>query len=188
MLIGVSGYAQSGKDSIAGILKPLGFERRAFADKMREALLAIDPIISHEALVPLRLSEILKVMTWDLAKVTYPEVRDLLQRLGTDAGRNILGEDVWVDAAMNDIESTDNIVFSDCRFINEAQAIVDKGGEVWRVSRSGVGPVNDHISEVGLDGWAFDKYLKNLGTLDDLRHAVIHATSGGPLLWGTQHE
>ena len=57
MIIGISGYARSGKDSVANILvQDFGFERRAFADKLREALYALNPIIAYD---------------WDLARPIY---------------------------------------------------------------------------------------------------------------------
>ena len=48
-----------------------------------------------------------------------------------------------------------------------------RGGRVWRVSRPGVGPINDHISEVGLDDYPFDAVIDNDGTLDDLHERVL---------------
>jgi 50S ribosomal subunit-associated GTPase HflX len=47
MIIGLSGYAQVGKDTVANILvQHHGYKRVAFADKIRECLFALDPIIA----------------------------------------------------------------------------------------------------------------------------------------------
>lgn len=169
MLIGLSGYAQSGKDTVASIFGEFGFERVAFADLMREAALAFDPIISPGSVEPLRLSDVVAEFDWDVAKVEIPEVRRTLQRLGTEVGRSLLGEDVWVNALFSrlDLDNQDYVV-SDCRFPNEAQRIVDEGGLMVRVSRR-FGPANDHLSEVALDGWDFNFRLINNGTIEDLR-------------------
>ena len=44
MIIGLTGYAQSGKDTVAKILiEQYGFTRVAFADKIRELLYEMDP-------------------------------------------------------------------------------------------------------------------------------------------------
>ena len=43
MLVGITGYAGSGKDTAALALLNNGFERRAFADPLRAGLLGIDP-------------------------------------------------------------------------------------------------------------------------------------------------
>ena len=46
MIIGISGYATAGKDTIGEILvENHGFRRIAFADKLREVLLALNPIV-----------------------------------------------------------------------------------------------------------------------------------------------
>lgn len=68
------------------------------------------------------------------------------------------------------------VVIPDVRFPNEAQAIRNTGGVVWRkkrtVERLAVGP---HISEIGLVGWAdkeFDAVLEDTSSLDILNVAV----------------
>lgn len=187
MLIAVSGYARSGKDSIANILvDEHGFRRIAFADVMRDMLLAIDPIVyqvhpqkkrglRERPEQNTRVSQLVAYKGWDYAKTEYPEIRRLLQTLGTDAGRRYLGENVWVDAAMRHVNAGDDVVFSDCRFTNEASATKARGGFVWRVNRPGVDAVNAHESERGLDTWRFDATIPNGGTLDQLAHRVEDA-------------
>jgi hypothetical protein len=117
-------------------------------------------------------------------------VRDLLQRLGTEAMRDGLHKNVWVNALMadykihpehfNDIangrETGDgypNWIITDTRFPNEAQAIKDKGGMVIKVDRSGVGPVNGHPSEDALKDYNFDYVIHNDGSINDLDKKVI---------------
>lgn len=184
MLVGLSGYARSGKDTVASILVyDHGFTRVAFADVLKDCLLALNPIVEtwadgnvddHWAEYD-RVKDIIDIFGWDKAKERYPELRELLQRLGTEVGRSILGENIWVDAAMSKVLDFGRVrgdfVFSDARFLNEARAITPHG-EVWRVNRSGVGPANDHISEVGLDDWPFDRIIANNGTLEDLSDVV----------------
>ena len=176
MIVGLSGYAQSGKDSVAAILAECGFTRRAFADPLRAALYALDPLLATDAgNGPVRYSALIDRLGYESARKTVfaPEIRRLLQRLGTEVGRDLFGEDFWVDQAMR--LDPGHYVFTDCRFLNEAKAIVDAGGEVWRISRPGVGPVNDHISEVGLDDWPFDRRIANDGSLTDLAEKVHSA-------------
>jgi hypothetical protein len=63
--------------------------------------------------------------------------RQLLQYLGTEVCRDLLGPDVWIRAAFARLERVDPlpslVVFEDLRFPNEAQAIRDRGGEVIRL-------------------------------------------------------
>jgi hypothetical protein len=107
---------------------------------------------------------------WDSAK-RDPEVRRLLQRMGTEAGRNIHGEDCWIRIAKRKVdEAPGNVVITDVRFANEAQAIRSWGGKVIRIERPNVGPVNGHASEA----LAFepDAVIENSGTIEELHDQV----------------
>jgi hypothetical protein len=176
-LVAVSGYARTGKDSIVGFLvEDHGFTRVAFADIMRECALALDPLIElNHVMATKRLSELVEEFGWDEAKERWAEVRRTLQRLGTEVGRNILGQNIWVDAAFNRLDSTGSYAIADARFWNEAIAVERRDGQVWRVERPGYGPVNDHPSETGLDDWPFDVRFVNDRTLEDLRGDVAIA-------------
>ena len=167
MIIGLSGYARSGKNTVADIL---GEEYRqvSFAEPMREAMLKLNPLIVGDS----RLSDIVDEEGWHGAK-TYGEARRLLQVFGTEVGREMFGENFWVNIAMTGIDSGDNVVFTDVRFPNEAWAISRIGGQVWRVNREGVEAVNTHPSEHALDGWDFDRVINNNGTLNDLRVQIL---------------
>lgn len=186
-IIGLSGYARSGKDEVAKFLiEAHGFKRVAFADKLREVLYALNPIVvadyKHHGMVPdgydgpvyRRFAEVIEQYGWDGYKESpfSDELRQLMQRMGTEAGRQTLWDSIWVDAALTGHDEDARLVVTDCRFPNEAQAIKDRGGKVWRVSRPGVGPANAHASETSLDDWSFDGRIENDGTLMDLRSSV----------------
>lgn len=163
MIIGLSGYARSGKDTVAAILAEDGWERRAFADPLREMLLRLNPIADGE----LRVQDLVSLYGWDDAKTLYPEIRELLQRLGTEAGREILGDDIWVKTTLSTM-SGGKYVITDCRFPNEADAIRAAGGQVWRIHRPGFGPVNAHATENSMESYKFDAHIHNDGDLYDL--------------------
>jgi len=118
---------------------------------------------------------------------TKMTVRDFLQKLGTDAMRMGLHDNVWVNALMADYKhektcdcekecrctfKLPNWIITDVRFPNEAQAIKDKGGIIIRVDRPGVSPINDHPSEIGLDGWKFDYRIANVSDIYSLKQTV----------------
>lgn len=177
MIVSISGYGTSGKDTIADVLCEEGFERLAFADKLRECVQALNPIITYKysafnQIELLRYNDLLADLGYEQAKAQFPEFRGVLQRLGTDAGRRVIDDNIWVNATLNAMDPAKNYVLTDCRFPNEAQATIDAGGVVWRVERPGVGPANEHISEVALDDWDFDEYIVNDGTLADLADQV----------------
>lgn len=174
-LIGLSGYARSGKDEAAKVLvDKYEFTRVAFADKLREVLYALNPVITIKpyhnwgvdppnGYTRVFLKEVIDVYGWDSYKETEfgDEIRRLLQRLGTEAGKELLGDSIWVDAALTGHPADAKIVVTDVRFPNEAERIKSLGGIVVRVNRPGVKAANAHSSEVALDDWAFDYTLEN---------------------------
>lgn len=195
VVLGVNGFAGAGKDTFADILvEKYGFVKMAFADPMREIAMAIDPIV-HLGVVwadsggdeflgerteladgfglrTVRYSDALEEVGYNEAKFKYPEIRNFLQRLGTEAGRNILGEDFWADLAMKRSSGYGRVVLADCRFQNEAHAIRRRAGHVIRIERPGVEAANDHPSEHDLDGFPFSEVVHNNGTIEDLEWCV----------------
>jgi hypothetical protein len=178
MIIGLNGYARAGKDTTAEVMKEFGFQRVAFADKLKEALYQLNPLVmDNGSVVPStlgtasRLQRVIDVTGWDGYKQTgySDEIRSLLQRMGTEVGRKTLWENIWVDAAISNLFHNADYVFTDVRFPNEAHAIKEHGGQVWNISRVGVGPANNHVSEVALDDWPFDKFIVNAGTLEEYK-------------------
>ena len=174
MIIGISGYARSGKDTIAQYLvESHGFTRMAFADPMREALYRLNPSVTVSGVHGVPLASVVETLGWERLKEISPDVRVLLQRMGTEVGRGMFGQDLWVDYLMKKAENaTTDIVIPDVRFVNEAEAIKNAGGTVIRVNRPGVEAVNDHISEHELDGYNFNIYLDNVTTIEGLCTAV----------------
>jgi hypothetical protein len=171
MIVGLSGYAQSGKDTVAGMLIGLHkYQRVAFADNIRELLYKMDPFI-NEGQPVFRLQDIVDSQGWDNAKTTAPEVRRLLQDLGVGA-RELFGSNFWVEQALKNIKPTDNIVITDVRFQNEAEAIKKHEGQIWRVNRPGVGPVNDHVSETEMDSWDWDSVITNDKDMEHLTEQI----------------
>lgn len=163
MIIGLSGYARSGKDTVAEFLiEEYDFKRVAFADTIRDILYAMNPSIGSQGL-----KEMVDNYGWDVAKANG-EVRALLQTLGVSA-RTFMGDGVWISAAVRKmLDAETNYVIPDVRFTNEADMIKRIGGHVWRVNRPGVGPINDHVSENQLDNYKFNGEINNSGSLDGL--------------------
>lgn len=192
IIVGMSGYARSGKDEAAKVLvEEFGFTRISFADKLREFLYALNPQVAWTDVdaklkfMPnvkngvIRLRDVIDEFGWDGYKDTMyaSEIRPLLQRLGTEAGREVLWDSIWIDAAFAGLDPDGKYVIADARFPNEAQAIVERGGQMWRISRAGNEPAKlpdgtIHSSETSLDDWRFDIGINNNETLERFQQTV----------------
>jgi hypothetical protein len=205
LIIGFTGEAQAGKDTAASLLTgKFGFRRIAFADTMREMLYRLNPIVvleqsrvirwvledrldyrktegrqavgydSDENVGFIRLADLIDAAGWDTAKEA-PEVRQLMQRMGTEAGRDLFGENFWVDFTFKKIKAEDHAVaFTDVRFDNEAEEIVANGGHVIKIvsDRTTKLDTPKHSSENGISPHLIDFVVENNGTIEEL-HAQI---------------
>lgn len=169
MLIGLTGRAGSGKDTVAQALRGefgnLGIV--SFADPMRAMLRAMGVPPNYMT------DRSLKEQPVPGIGVSY---RLLAQSLGTEWGR-LIDPDLWLRIAARKIYSAPpgvHIVVPDVRFDNEALLIRSMGGQVWRVNRT-VEAVRAHASEAGVSDNLIDLEIDNSGSLDDLCHAVALA-------------
>lgn len=170
-IISLSGFARSGKDTVAATLVDLcDYTRVSFADAIRDALYTLDPVISDPGRPwQHRLSTMVDSIGWDGVKTQFPEARRLLQVFGTEVGRDTFGDSVWLDKVMDKIRSGGQYVVTDTRFHNEYDLLKASGACMVWISRPGVRPVNSHLSDDALVGIPFDVYIDNDGTLEDLR-------------------
>lgn len=127
-------------------------------------------------------------------------VRDLLQKLGTEAMRDGLHTNVWVNALFADYIHTKNCgcekncrcehdlpnwIITDLRFPNEMEAVEKRHGITIRVVRpevkdyfqlknrdGSITHVTLHSSETALDDAEFDYEIINNGTIADLVEKV----------------
>ena len=190
MIIGISGKAQSGKDTVCRMivytlwyynysqrLKPFGIEHyyntyERFGD-------VIDFTHWYKTSFANKLKQCLSnILNVSISKFEDNEfkksevewlgmtVRELLQKFGT-AIRNEVSDDFWVKACLNNLEKDDDCLITDVRFKSEAKGIKDLEGIIVRVNREGAGAGN-HISEIDLDDYSFDYVINNDGSMEDL--------------------
>jgi len=219
-IIGIHGYIESGKDTVANIIKKIDAERdwkiKKFASKLKQIATILTGIpsdkfedqefkktyLGDEWTVETKIDHtLIKDGKATRAKVfNRMTVRDMLQKLGTEAMRNGLHPDVWVNALLCDYKKTKNKdeeythpnwIISDLRFPNEYDAIKKKDGFCIKVvrprlltpkftSKDGLVSVQyiemdmakQHISEYALDNHTFDYTLDNSGDIDDLEKEV----------------
>lgn len=105
--------------------------------------------------------------TWEEVFVTKPpHVRTLLQQEGTEKGRNVYGENVWIETMIawirvySEYWGVSKFIVPDVRFPNEVTAIQKAGGKVYRIiaphrdkSSSASPEARAHPSETSLDGF-----------------------------------
>lgn len=167
MIIGLSGKAGAGKDTVgACLVQQHGFKQDAFARRLKDAANAIFGL-SYDQLYG------------DLKEVVDPHwgaaPREILQKLGTECLRNGYDENVWVWALRRGLKEGGHYVITDVRFPNEADAIRTWGGVIWRVERPGAcahNGVAEHPSEIALDDYAFDYKLANNASIEELYRNV----------------
>lgn len=178
MIIGVTGIAQSGKDTVAQYLvENYGFTRKAFADKLKEFCYLISP----------ELREAVDAVGWEDAK-KIPVFRRLLQDAGHNA-RVVFGDDFWVNQVLEkrDEGYEENIVITDLRYPNEFERVNWLNGWTIRVNRPSINMVNNHITETQhlnipvtfevVNGTLGNLYLeidKIMFVIDDIESGWVH--------------
>jgi len=176
-IIAFSGYKQSGKSECAKCLIEHGYRRMSFADTLKEMLLLMG--IERECLYGSRKEE---VIPW--LGVTG---RHCMQTIGTEWGRELINDDVWVKVMERRLKETPNsiaVVFDDCRFENEVQLIRSLGGVIVRVTR----PVSfwtklwrfltRYVRHKSEQLPAYDREITNDGTIEDLRVKALVIARG----------
>jgi hypothetical protein len=168
LIIGLNGFRESGKDTAgAYLVKHYGFHRLSFAEPLKQSVANLFDISLEEIeewknwpSVRVNLSGPSGRMTRDIKKYSDMDFRTFLQRYGTEAHRDVFGENFWVDQAMSQIEEGKNYVFTDARFPNELMAIRKAKGLTVRIERD-VTTNDAHRSEAVPPRWLIDRYLHN---------------------------
>lgn len=187
-ILGLSGKAKHGKDTVASLLMLLYSEyqptRRAFADALKEDIFNLlcygsggwaDEYWAYEQTHrPAGTVDVLKIDFINSIK-HRPEVRDLMQAYGV--AQRAAQPDFWIQRCFKWASQlgVKLLIVPDVRFINEADAIREHGGLVLRVTRpyynSGLTPEQlAHPSETELDNYEhFAGYIHNDGGIGRLR-------------------
>lgn len=158
-LVAFTGPAGAGKTTAAQTLvKHFGFHRLSFAQPLRDMLVALG--VPTENLTEKKHEPI----DWLGGK----SARHALQLLGTEWGRQMIDQDLWLNVMRKRIESvrgiitTQGIVIDDCRFDNEARLIHELKGSVFCINRPGCARM-EHESERGISPELIDQYVPNNG-------------------------
>lgn len=183
MILGVTGFIGSGKDTIADYLCTFyGFKRLSFAASLKDAVASVfgwDREMLEGTTRSSREWREQKDIWWSERLGMDVTPRWVLQYWGTEVCRNGFHQDIWVASVENKLRNaTDNIVITDCRFSNEVMAIKNAGGITCRVERGSRPEWYEDASNLNKGprqiGWAIAKdKLKRLGV-----HASEYSSVG----------
>jgi len=171
LIIGVHGFKQSGKDTLARLLvDEFGYERVAFADRVKEAIHVIFGVPRKLLYGSDKDKQKPSGVRWedlqDISRDTRddPEVlsiRELLQIFATEICRSKIPS-IWYRYLP--LPEGKRLVISDLRFRNEAEFLLNRGAHLVKVVRPSVGGM-DHESEQGLPDSMMNCVISNDGSL-----------------------
>ena len=195
MLIGVVGFIGSGKGAVGDLLEQKGFVKDSFAKPLKDACSAIfgwpRELLEGDTEVSRKWREEHDSFWSEKFGYTFTP-RLALQLMGTEAGRNVFHQDIWVVSLLNRAKGK-NVVVTDVRFKNEIDYIQQNGGIIVRVKRgeepewyklaedaaaglsSAIMEIKDkgiHQSEWDWIGSDFNYTIENEGSLEDLGNQI----------------
>lgn len=163
-VVALTGAAGSGKSTAADyLILRHDYERVKFAGPLKDMCRAIGLTEDH-------IEGRLKEVPCDMLCGKTP--RHLMQALGTELGRNLIGEDFWIRLWLHRVAAAKRVVVDDCRFPNEAEAVRSLGGVIIKLEGRG-GIAGGHESEKGCGTW--DGVVENDGCVTDLYAGVEEA-------------
>ena len=162
MIIGLVGYIGSGKGTVGDILvRDHQYTKFAFADALKDATATIFTwprgLLEGDSNASRTFRE--KVDPWWSMKLGYEVTpRLILQKMGTEACRHGIADNIWIAALEKRIQGYDDVVISDCRFPNEIDFIRSAGGVIVRVKR-GEDPSPEELSKLHISETAWNSYV-----------------------------
>ena len=171
-LVALTGAAGSGKSTVAKYLSEgrhshygsnVPFVRTKFSGTLKKMLMQI-PNVTVDMI-----EGELKEEPQELFGGKTP--REVMQTLGTEWGRDSVYSKIWLDSWERSVCDLTYVVVEDLRYLNEAELVKNRGGEIWRIKRPDY-QCNGHISETEMKGIEPDLTISNSGSLGEL-HAMI---------------
>jgi hypothetical protein len=166
MIIGITGKIGSGKDTVAQITQKLdparNWQNKKLSSKVKQIAYLLTGFVdqdSHEG-------KSHYLTDWGMT------IREIQQKIGTDAIRNGLHENAWVFSLFSEYTPSANWLITDIRFPNEVTELAKRGFSVYRVIRdNNPFPQSTHVSEMALDKASLPA-IPNNGSIKDLEEYI----------------
>lgn len=154
-VVGLAGFAQSGKTTAALYLqRAYGIRRKHIAEPLR-AMLAV--LLQANGM---KAEEISRYLEGDLKEQVIPCLgvtsRYAQITIGTEWGRNLINQDLWSNTWAAGVEDGESVMNDTVRFPNEAEAIRKLGGVVIMIKRPGTRPAKFKWGKFG--EFLFDRF------------------------------
>lgn len=177
MLIGITGFMGSGKDTVAKMLVDKGCVQDSFAAPLKDLCSSIfgwpRELVEGDSKESRDFRETPDLYWTRKLNIDNFTPRLALQLLGTDIMRNHFNEDIWLNSLEYRIRKSNAdspcVVVSDARFRNELDLIRSLGGKIIHV-------VRDELPE-----WHDIAVMANSGSIPakhkmETRYSMVHAS------------
>lgn len=201
MIIGLTGFIGSGKDTVANMLCELGATQESFASPVKDVCASVfgwdRDLVEGDTIESRDFRETPDIFWTRKLGIDNFTPRLALQLIGTEIMRDHFNSDIWISSLEYRLRKSSNdiIVISDARFQNELNLIKSMGGKVLTVVRDELPEWHDiavkankgsvparhtmntryksvHASEWSWVGFDFDHVIDNTGSLEDLEKQV----------------
>jgi hypothetical protein len=147
-VVGLAGFAQSGKTTAALHLeKKYGIRRKHIAEPLR-AMLAV--LLEANGM---KSDEITRYLEGDLKESVIPCLgvtsRYAQITIGTEWGREMINQDLWSNTWAAGVADGASVMNDSVRFPNEAEAIHQLGGVIIMIKRPGTRPAKFKWGKIG---------------------------------------
>lgn len=165
-VIGISGLARAGKDTAADVIMDIfPYIKASFADPIKDMLMIGLGMTAEQ------------MYGGEIREQVDPRYgctpRHLMQTLGTEWGREIIDQNIWVNAMKSKLDSVGNLIIPDVRFESEADFIRKNGILIHIKGRKSI--QSTHKSESGVYSEINDITILNNDTLEAFQSSIEKA-------------
>lgn len=202
LVIGIGGWDNSGKDTVARLLaveleKQTGVKAEiiGMSDTLKRIIYAMNPLVRNfdevqrfrDIMDEYELIGLPERKAYELAK-EIPDVRNFLRTMGNVVGRQIIDPYIWSSLAGRDIFGRideSHVIVTGIRHRTDLELIGEYGKKSVYVSRPGCAPTDQRPGEGQLKATDFMYGVSNSGTLEHLESVVVPAITRSILI-GTE--